>query len=593
MASKNMIEQLKKPKRNLGFLKVKFNIVDPETNPDLSSNSEEIFSDLDNIKETTIPQSKNYATLEKNFWLLNDSQPIYGSEELEQTYVSSYMSDKNCLFSDKACITLTSSVYLTTLGLTMVFDSIDKNYAKKLKVKAYRDSTMIMDKDYTLSSYSDRLIFADNEALVRWNKIEIYFIESSLPYRRIRVNQLLFGIMETYTDENLISAESKEKTIMINSELPTHTFKFTIDNMNKLFNPDNPQGWYRYILQQQPISYEWGYQLDDGTIEWILGGKMLLTGSVEVGENQVSFSTTSLINYLTKVYKKGVYNSSGRSLYDLAVDVLEDSNIDSSQYNLWSGLKSIKTDAPLPKLEARQLLQIIATTGNCILFTNRENVINIQPFNYVLNPDGMSYDFITSNPVVKVQSELHNTIIYINHYSKEDNVSELFKNESLEIAGTKTIEIEYDLATDISATITGGTIVNANYYGRYAILKITNTGEDTISLKVSGKKINNSQTIDSKQFNDDGENIEYKNDLITQMVESSKETKLKDFIGNWYNNRNIYSFENRGDIVKDTREIIPIETDFSNSLIGYLVENNINYDGAWSGNSVVVKVGDN
>lgn len=593
MASKNMIEQLKKPKRNLGFLKVKFNIVDPETNPDLSSNSEEIFSDLDNIKETTIPQSKNYATLEKNFWLLNDSQPIYGSEELEQTYVSSYMSDKNCLFSDKACITLTSSVYLTTLGLTMVFDSIDKNYAKKLKVKAYRDSTMIMDKDYILSSYSDRLIFADNEELVRWNKIEIYFIESSLPYRRIRVNQLLFGIMETYTDENLISAESKEKTIMINSELPTHTFKFTIDNMNKLFNPDNPQGWYRYILQQQPISYEWGYQLDDGTIEWILGGKMLLTGSVEVGENQVSFSTTSLINYLTKVYKKGVYNSSGRSLYDLAVDVLEDSNIDSSQYNLWSGLKSIKTDAPLPKLEARQLLQIIATTGNCVLFTNRENVINIQPFNYVLNPDGMSYDFITSNPVVKVQSELHNTIIYINHYSKEDNVSELFKNESLEITGTKTIEIEYDLATDISATITGGTIVNANYYGRYAILKITNTGEDTISLKVSGKKINNSQTIDSKQFNDDGENIEYKNDLITQMVESSKETKLKDFIGNWYNNRNIYSFENRGDIVKDTREIIPIETDFSNSLIGYLVENNINYDGAWSGNSVVVKVGDN
>lgn len=593
MASKNMIEQLKKPKRNLGFLKVKFNIVDPETNPDLSSNSEEIFSDLDNIKETTIPQSKNYATLEKNFWLLNDSQPIYGSEELEQTYVSSYMSDKNCLFSDKACITLTSSVYLTTLGLTMVFDSIDKNYAKKLKVKAYRDSTMIMDKDYALSSYSDRLIFADNEELVRWNKIEIYFIESSLPYRRIRVNQLLFGIMETYTDENLISAESKEKTTMINSELPTHTFKFTIDNMNKLFNPDNPQGWYRYILQQQPISYEWGYQLDDGTIEWILGGKMLLTGSVEVGENQVSFSTTSLINYLTKVYKKGVYNSSGRSLYDLAVDVLEDSNIDSSQYNLWSGLKLIKTDAPLPKLEARQLLQIIATTGNCILFTNRENVINIQPFNYVLNPDGMKYDFITSNPVVKVQSELHNTIIYINHYSKEDNVSELFKNESLEIAGTKTIEIEYDLATDISATITGGTIVSANYYGRYAVLKITNTGEDTISLKVSGKKINNSQTIDSKQFNDDGENIEYKNDLITQMVESSKETKLKDFIGNWYNNRNIYSFENRGDIVKDTREIIPIETDFSNSLIGYLVENNIKYDGAWSGNSVVVKVGDN
>lgn len=592
MASIDMIEQLKKPKRNLGFLKVKFNIVDPETNPNLSSNSEEVFSNLDNIKESTIPQTKNYATLEKNFWILNDSQPIYGSEELEQTYISSYMSDKNCLFPDKACITLTSSVYLTTLGLTMVFDSIDKNYAKKLNVKAYRDTTLIMDKDYILNSYRERLIFADNDELVRWNKIEIHFIESSLPYRRIRVNQLLFGIMEIYTDENIISAESKEKTTMINSELPTHTFKFTIDNMNKLFNPDNPEGWYRYILQQQPISYEWGYQLDDGTIEWILGGNMLLTGSVDVGENQVTFSTTSLINYLTKSYKKGVYNANGRSLYDLAVDVLTDSNIDESQYNLWEGLKLLKTDAPLPKLEARQLLQIIATTGNCILFTNRENIINIQPFSYILSPYGMNYDFITSNPVVKVQSELHNAIIYINHYSIDEAVSELFKNESLEITGTTKIEIEYDLATNVSATITGGTIISANYYGRYAVLEITNNSDEPVSLKVLGNKINVSQTIDSKNYNDDGENIEYKNDLITQMVESSKEVKLKEFIGNWYNNRNIYSFENRGDITKDTREILPIETDFSSSLIGYLIENNIKYDGAWAGNSVVVKVGD-
>ncbi len=592
MASVEMIKQLKKPKRNLVFLKVNFDIVDPETNPDLSTNTEEIFSNLNNIKEATIPQTKNYATLEKNFWLLNGSQPIYGSEELEQTYISEFMSDENCQFEKNACIILHSSVYLTTLGLSMIFDSINENYARKLNVKAYRDDVLIMDKDYTLDSYKDRLIFADNEELVRWNRIEIYFVESSLPYRRIRVNQLLFGIMETYTDDNILSAESKEKTTMINSELPTHTFKFTIDNMNKLFNPDNPEGWYRYILQQQPISYEWGYELDDGTIEWVLGGKMLLTGSVDVGENQVTFSTTTLINYLTKVYKKGVYNANGRSLYDLAVDVLNDNGIDSSQYNLWEGLKELKTDAPLPKLEARQLLQIISTTGNCIFYTDREDIINIQPFEYVLNTDGMDYDFITSKPVVNVQSELYNSIVYINHYSIESAVSELFKNESLEISGNTTIEVEYDLATNIEATITGGTILNATYYGRYAILEITNNSDELVSLIITGNKIGVSQTIDSKQYNADGEDIEYKNDLVTQMVESSKSIKLKEFIGNWYNNRNIYSFNNRGDILKDTREILPIETDFSSKLIGYLVENNINYNGAWSGSSVVIKVGD-
>lgn len=593
MASKEMIEQLKKPVRNLGFLKVEFDIIDPETNPDLSTNSEVAFSELDKIKESEILQYKNYATLEKNFWLLNGSQPIYGSEDLEQTYISSFMSDENCLFSNTAYLRLTSDVYLTTLGLTMVFDSIDKNYVKKLNVKAYRDNTLIMDKNYTLNNYKERLIFADNDELFRWNKIEIYFIESSLPFRRVRVNQLLFGIREVYTDDNILGAESKEKTTMINSELPTHTFKFTIDNMSKLFNPDNPEGWYRYILQRQKISYYWGYQLDDGSVEYTLGGNMLLTGSADVGENQVSFSTTTLINYLTNVYKKGVYNANGRSLYDLAVDIFNDNNIDSSQYNLWEGLKLIKTDAPLPKIEARQNLQIIATTGNCTLFTDRNNIINILPFEYIVNQDGWDYDFTTSRPTINVQSELYRCIVYINHYVVEDEISELFKNEELDIDTEVTLEVEYDLATNISAEITGGIINYASYYGRYATLNITKTGDSNVSLKIYGNKIVTSQTVDIKKFNDDGEDMEYKNELVTQMSESSKSVKLKEFIGNWYNKRNIYSFSNRGDIVKDTREILPIETDFTGELIAYLVENNISYDGAWSGDSVVIKVGDN
>ena len=90
----------------------------------------------------------------------------------------------------------------------------------------------------------------------------------------------------------------------------------------------------------------------------------------------------------------------------------------------------------------------------------------------------------------------------------------------------------------------------------------------------------------------DEKNLIYEPISCTEFQKTYPEVKLKEFIGNWYNNRNIYSFENRGDITKDTREILPIETDFSSSLIGYLIENNIKYDGAWAGNSVVVKVGD-
>lgn len=593
MASQEMIQQLKKPKRNLGFLKINFNIIDPDTNPTMTTNNEEIFSDFDKIKEEEILQTKNYATLEKNFWVLDNSQTIYGSEELDQTYISSFMSNENCILENKPTFTFTSNIYLTTLGLTMMFDSIDENFVKKLNVKAYRDETIILDKDYTISDFKDRVIFADNEQLVRWNKIIITFLETNLPYRRVRINQLLFGIKEVYTDDNIFSAESKEKTTMINSELPTHTFKFTIDNYNKLFNPDNPVGWYRYILQRQPITYNWGYQLDDGTIEWILGGNMMLTGAVDVSDNKVTFNTTSLINYLTKVYKKGIYNSNGKSLYDLAVDVLSDNNITSEQYSLWVGLKNMKTDAPLPILESRQLLQIIATAGNCVLYTDRENIIHIKPFVPIINPDILDYNFGNSKPNIKIQTELHDSIIYINHYSFESVKTELFKNEKLNINGITKIEIEYDLAIDVEASITNGTIISSNFYGRYGVLEINNTSNEPVSLVIEGKKAIINQTTDSMNFNLDGEDMEYKNDLVTNMLENSKTTKLKEFIGKWYNYRNIYSFDNRGDIVKNTRELVKLQTDFSDALVGYLVENNIKYNGAWSGSSTIMKVSDN
>lgn len=593
MPSQEMIEQLKKPYRNMGFLKIEFNIIDPETNPTITASDEEVFSDLQKIREEKIVQEKNYATLEKNFWLLDDSQPIYGSEELEQTYVSSKVSNEDCTFEEPPKFIIESSKFLTTLGLTMIFDSINKNYAKKINIKAYQNEELVINKNYVVTDYKDRVILADSEELFRWNKMEIIFLETSLPFRRIKLNQLIFGILEVYADKTIINAESKEKTTMINSELPTHTFKFTIDNSKKLFNPDNPVGWYRYILQQQPISYTWGYQLDSGEIEWLLGGKMLLTGNVSVSDNKATFNTSTLINYLNKPYKKGVYSLNGRSLYDLAEDVLSYNKIEPSQYNLWIGLKNIKTNAALPKLESRQLLQIIASAGNCTLFTNRENIINIQPLNSLVNANGMKYDFITNTPKITVQTELYNSIVYLYHYYVDSNISEIFKNDKLELSDTIVLEIEYDLAINVSATVTNATILSAEYYGRYALLEIEPTDiTQPVSLSLNGNKILNSQTLDIKNYNVMGENVEYKNELITPMLENCKTVKTKEFTGSWYNQRNIYTFENRGDITKDTRELIPIETDFTNNLVGYLVENNIKYDGAWSGNSTVIKVGE-
>ena len=65
-------------------------------------------------------------------------------------------------------------------------------------------------------------------------------------------------------------------------------------------------------------------------------------------DDEMSFSASDRFEDLGELYRRGKYSSEGISLYDLAVDVLNDAGVDSREYWLDDYLKNVKVYNPMP-----------------------------------------------------------------------------------------------------------------------------------------------------------------------------------------------------------------------------------------------------
>ena len=93
-----------------------------------------------------------YATLEKNFWVLDGSFLNFPNNPVGLGYISSIISDSNGIFDDPVIITRTYNSNYTAPGLMIEFDSNTDNYAINMNVQWYRDDTLLSNQDYILQA---------------------------------------------------------------------------------------------------------------------------------------------------------------------------------------------------------------------------------------------------------------------------------------------------------------------------------------------------------------------------------------------------------------------------------------------------------
>lgn len=602
-------EQIQQQIRNPSFVRVTFGIIDPQAKDGaiILDDSSAPYSDSSFVKNETVIETR-YDTLEHNQFILdNNSKHILGgaSYGLYQGYVSGSVSDSDGYFLTPPVLSVTYDTTYDLAGVSLNFDEVRGDYCSEVRIVAYLSGAKVHDVTYDNLS----IFFTSTQGVPNHDLLEVHFLRTSLPYKRVKLSYIGFGITKIYDDSVLINTEQNRKVDILSTVLPVGDFSFTFLDTSNEYNPENPVGLYQYLEELQPVRFEYGYELNDGTTEWILGGNNYTTGEVQFDSGnaipKVTIKTNNALAYLDDIYFKGSYNPTGRTLYNLALDVLDGTGV---SYDIDNSLNDITSFAPLPKDTVRNCLQLIANASMCTLDVSRTGAVQIKKAYsleelidsldspiidvldsqlFVLGQNGQTdFKFDKSNyyksPKVDRIPPLKNVITSYRTFTPK-TTSENLATVDVVSANQTQFFFDYDLAKDVVLSAGTGLTVNVApvYYAYGCLVTLTGTGAVTIT----GKKIDVAENTITQNYNLTGNDCVVSNELITNSL-LAKNYAL--WVGGVLTLKNEYNFENRGFPELDPMDKLYLETLYTPNQKVILTENKIVYSGALKGTSKMI-----
>jgi hypothetical protein len=356
-------EQIQNKLRNHSYVRVSYGVFNLQATQQaqFADNGHAPFNDL-SINDDILP-TKRYITFEKNYWRADGSQYILPSSgPYDYTgFVSSAVSGDDNTFSTNPTITVTFSDAQDIFGLTFYFP--DGEVPREIKVNG-------------TAYFPDDWLYTMPDKLAAVTQITIEFVQAPAAGHHVRLDRIRFGQSVCFDNSSIIKTSFSSSIDFLSLSLTQKQLSVTIDNTQQTYNPLNPEGLYAYLEAKQPMEIRYGYELDNGSIEWILGDSLVLESTPVAADTQATFSAVDNLSNLTGTFYHGLYRPAGISLYYLAVEVLTDAGVE--HYSVDDHLKTVYTKAALPIATHRECLQIISNAGQCILYTDRRGYITLE-----------------------------------------------------------------------------------------------------------------------------------------------------------------------------------------------------------------------
>lgn len=210
------------------------------------------FSQLEQTFDKITYMSRTLATVEPDEWKLDGSYALVRANEFndETGYWSQFISDENGNTDVRIVYTFETSQ--TSRGITVTFDDRTGNFATDFKVVAYgADGNEIASAEIT--NNNSYVVIADMLA-ENYTKLEINFIRTNKPQRRVRVAEVTFGYLKAFDGNDIVSIKMEYETAIDGTSLPSNKMTLTIDNTDRRYNIINPTGIYRYLQKGQGLN---------------------------------------------------------------------------------------------------------------------------------------------------------------------------------------------------------------------------------------------------------------------------------------------------------------------------------------------------
>lgn len=367
LVSKEYKEAMQLPFRNRAYIRVSIGVVnsDAQNNAVLDEETELTYYSDGKKPFDGYTVTKPYATAEQNFSKVDGSMYFLPKETDGYSYYNNGIVTKDILGA--VYISFGGLVGLDIKGLTIDFG------------ECYPTQFTIQSDSGTKSYENDKQLFTTEDAFDGSSYFIITPITMLGGQDRMRIYQMMFGIANTFSNDKVINCSLKDYVSPISETIPSMDVSLTIDNQDLYYSPDNPESAIAYMEIGQEVKVAFGYDVTgNGDIEWLPETTTFLN-TWSADDVQAKFTATDRFYQLTDTYYKGLYRESGITLYDLALDVLNDAGItDEREYYIDPYLKRIKVYNPLPPVKHSEALQIIANAGRCALFEDRANKIYLK-----------------------------------------------------------------------------------------------------------------------------------------------------------------------------------------------------------------------
>lgn len=459
------------------------------TEAEVTDTDKEAYKNEDTLNNHVYREQNRLATLEPDFWKLDgnyllpekDNNGVIINRE-EIGWVSDTICDSEGVFSDdvKKCPSLNikfdGDQEVSLVGLHFIFFAFCGEYPTNfdVSVKAIKDNTLqdftISDvaadqysfeldfSQYTIKNSAQEVVTSFTNGITNIKEITIAIKKWSKPNRRVRIDEIEFGVYKIYDNNTLIDAEENRVMNAVSTELPISNFVFTVLDSQMLFDSENPGRLTYFLTTRQPIEVEWSQQTANGDVPVKSGTYYLKEWNDCDSRREYKLTAEDLIGFMEEPYYKGIFTGTEKGVKELVEDLFKDlfpqSSGLSDKLDCSAISEDIKITAPLPlKLNNQQCtykdcFMMLAQIAGCVITTDAEGRIVFKKLsrNYVTEgtetppqqykiPTSVVFD---NPPRSNLKSALKQ--VQVNYYSYKwdgDITNQLYSGKTVFSAGEK------------------------------------------------------------------------------------------------------------------------------------------------------------
>lgn len=366
--SKAYKESMKSSLREKAYIMLSFGLVNQEAQAKarIAPGDFAYFSNAANLFSEKSAEMV-YATLEEDFTKVDGSMLFLPRRNSSDTYYDTGLVGGKLVSQAQYELTINLNTGATDFkGITINFG---ENYPVDFDMVSSSGQTIEI-RDNTLAE------FTSEEVLENTTYVKLVFYRMKNPQSRLRIYSIRFGYGLVYYNDSVMSSSLDSYISPIGADVPQIDFSVQLKNYDHYFNVDNPKSAINFLETGQEMEIFYGYQLPDSEeIEWVRGNH-LLCSEWESDDYTATIRCQDIFRNMDSEYYKGTYTSAGRSYFDLAKEILTDAGL--NDYYIDPRLKKLYTKNPLPRVQHKEALQIIANACRCVLSQTRFGSVQIK-----------------------------------------------------------------------------------------------------------------------------------------------------------------------------------------------------------------------